>query len=320
MIPCPFSREIGPRGAPLVQNDLASVIAWCKRALGPCEVLSDEARIHGRTAVLAIQGRKARYYVKVYRDRFDWEVEAYAYVHWAPAFGERAPRLVAVREEDPPALAVDALDGIPMAKVHLSPEKERAVWRAAGQALMKLHTWAKGTFFGPCRRDGRPLQMPAITEAPAYVLADLDHWVARGERAGCLTAEELALIASSRPLVEAFRGELPIPCHRDYGPANWLIAPDGTWAGVIDFEFSRWDVRISDFTRYPDWEWFHRLDLIEAFFEGYGRFLTPQEEVQCLFGHVQYAVAAIVWGCENGFHGFEAEGREALQRLAPRLK
>ncbi len=298
---------------------MEDVLSWCKGALGPYRLLSGDARFHGRTSVLALEARKERYYVKIYRERSDWEVEAHGYLHWAPAFEGRAPRLIALREEDPPALVVSALPGRPMAEVRLTPDQERAVWRAAGQALVNLHEWARGTFFGPCRWDGRPILTPPIEDATTYTLADLAHWVERGKRAGCLAAEELALVEAAQPLAAAFAGEPPVPCHRDYGPANWLIE-EGTWAGVIDFEFSRWDVRVADFTRYPDWEWLRRPDLIQAFFEGYGRTLTPQEEVQCLFGHVQYAVAAIVWGYENGFHGFEAEGREALRRLRPRLK
>ena len=82
--------------------------------------------------------------------------------------------------------------------------------------------------------------------------------------------------------MQAFAGERPVPCHRDYGPANWLVTDDGVWAGVIDFEFAYWDVRVADFSRYPDWEWIHRPNLLDAFFDGYGRRLTPKEEQQRL--------------------------------------
>jgi thiamine kinase-like enzyme len=40
-------------------------------------------------------------------------------------------------------------------------------------------------------------------------------------------------------LITAFEGEPAVPCHRDDGPANWLVTDDGHWAGVIDFEFAR---------------------------------------------------------------------------------
>jgi aminoglycoside phosphotransferase (APT) family kinase protein len=202
-----------------------------------------------------------------------------------------------------------------MADAGLALAQERDVWRAAGQALVALHDLAVGESFGPSYRDGT-CAASAIREARAFVMVDLDDWTERGLMLGCLDAGDLTVINAARDLVPAFEGERPTPCHRDYGPANWLVTADGAWAGVIDFEFARWDVRVADLTRYPDWEWMRRPDLVEAFLEGYGRSFSPAEEQQRLVGHVQYALSAIVWGRENSYHGFEAEGREALAHLA----
>jgi Ser/Thr protein kinase RdoA (MazF antagonist) len=105
----------------------------------------------------------------------------------------------------------------------------------------------------------------------------------------------------------------------DYGPANWLVSDEGVWTGVIDFEFAYWDVRVTDFTRYPEWQWIERPDLIEAFFEGYGRAFTPQEEQQRLVSHAQFALSAVVWGLESAYYGFAAEGHQALKRLGELL-
>ena len=88
---------------------------------------------------------------------------------------------------------------------------------------------------------------------------------------------------------------------------------------MIDFEFAYWDVRVADFSRDPDWGWIHRPDLVEAFFQGYGRSLTPREEQQLLVARADYALSAILWGRDNAFFGFEREGREALAHLAPLL-
>jgi hypothetical protein len=75
-------------------------------------------------------------------------------------------------------------------------------------------------------------------------------------------------------------------------------------------------VRVTEFSRYPDWEWIHRPDLVEALLEGYGRSLTPTEEQQCLVARAQYALGAITWGMEEAYYGFVAEGRQALKHLA----
>jgi hypothetical protein len=98
------------------------------------------------------------------------------------------------------------------------------------------------------------------------------------------------------------------------------VSKEGTWAGVIDFEFAYWDVRVADFSRDPDWSWIRRPDLVEAFFEGYGRLLTPTEEQQLLVAHAEYALGAILWGHDHAFYGFEQEGRESLAHLASLLK
>ena len=119
---------------------------------------------------------------------------------------------------------------------------------------------------------------------------------------------------------QALEGERPVPCHRDYCAANWLVSEAGIWTGVIDFEFAYWDVRVADFSRDPDWAWIRRPDLFNAFFEGYGRALTPSESQQLLVAHAEYALGAILWGRDNAFYGFEREGRESLAHLATLLR
>ena len=137
-----------------------------------------------------------------------------------------------------------------------------------------------------------------------------------GVRSGYLSEEELAVVHTVKGLVSAFSGEPPVPCHRDYSPANWLVTADGVWAGVIDFEFAQLDVRVTDFSRYPNWEWIRRLELLVAFFDGYGRSLTPKEEQQQLVTRTSYALGTISWGREHSYDGFVEEGRQALRHVA----
>jgi hypothetical protein len=73
---------------------------------------------------------------------------------------------------------------------------------------------------------------------------------------------------------------------------------------------------VADFCRDPDWSWVRRPDLIEAFFEGYGRTLTACEAQQLFIARVEYALGAIVWGRDNAFFGFAREGHAALAHLA----
>jgi Ser/Thr protein kinase RdoA (MazF antagonist) len=251
----------------------------------------------------------------MHRDPEHWQNEVHAYERWAPAFGEHAPRLIAVREQEPLALLIRELPGELMEHAQLTIPQQRAAWRSAGQALAAFHVCAQGEFFGPVRRDGRCAGM-RIQDAAAYLTAEMDDWLQRGARGNYLNGGELAVLDDARSLLPAFAGEQPIPCHRDYSPANWLVTESGAWAGVIDFEFAFWDVRAADFTRYPGWEWIDRPDLIDAFFTGYGRAFTAREEKQRLFSHALYALGAIVWGEENGYLVFAGEGRRALRQIA----
>lgn len=299
-------------------HQLQTILEWCSSVVGPCEIASGDQRFHGRTMVWRLRTRSGCCYLKLHRQMSSWEREVHGYERWAPAFGAFAPRLLAVHEEEPLALLVSALPGKVMDDVQLSARQEESAWHAAGRALAGLHGLARGECFGPCRRDGS-CTGTATGDAVEYVAAELERETDRGVRAGTLSERELAIVRAVQGLVPAFAAERPIPCHRDYGPANWLVARDGAWAGVIDFEFAYWDVRVADFSRYPNWEWIERPELLEAFFQGYGRSLTPREEQQCLVARAQYALGAITWGNEHSYHGFVREGRRALEHIGSLL-
>ena len=301
-----------------VNGETQAILDWCTSFLGPCEIATDDGRYHGRTTVWRLRTASGHCYAKIHGQRSYWANEVHAYERWAAAFGDIAPRLLGVRDQAPLALIVTELPGTQMEQVQLSATQERSVWRAAGQALVALHDLDVGDCFGPCERGGDSVGTP-IPDAQEYVSAEFDRWTQRGDDAGCLDADELAIVRAAQRLIPAFAGERPVPCHRDYGPANWLVDEKGAWAGVIDFEFAYWDVRVADFCRYPDFEWMNRPDLLVAFFDGYGRSLTPQEEQQSLVGHALYALGAVVWGCEHAYLGYAEDGRRALKHLGTLL-
>lgn len=181
--------------------------------------------------------------------------------------------------------------------------------------LVAFHEVAPGTHFGGCLRTGAVAEeqgQEATHVVSRRFMRQLEHAV----QAGCLSDEDMTTLNAAYDLMPAFDNEPPIPCHRDYCVANWLINEDSAWVGVIDFEFSAWDVRVADFSRDPHWSWIGRPDLWEAFFEGYGWSPTPTEEQQLLIAHAEYALSAIVWGREHAYYGFEREGCESLAHLA----
>ena len=299
---------------------MAEVLAWSASVLGHIETLSDHTREHPgeRAAITRLRAETGDFILKILPDPDHWHSEVHGYEIWAQAFGTFAPQLIAVREIEPRAILISALPGRVLEDIQISDEQSIGVWRSAGLALRALHSLEPGPFFGPLRRDGSP-RGERIEDARDYVSGELERWTERGLRIACLQPEELAVVHAAQERIPAFAGERPTACHRDYCPANWLVDEHGQFRGVIDFSFAYWDVRAADFTRYPGWEWIDHPEWIAAFFDGYGRALTPAEEEQRLVCHVQYALGAVGWGMEISYLGFAAEGRRAFLRLRETL-
>ncbi len=107
-------------------------MSWCVSVLGACEVVCDDTRAHSgnRTATRRLRTPSGYCYVKIHRAPSLWEREVHAYERWASAFGAFAPRLLAVRDEEPLALVVSELPGTVLEQARLSPAQERQVWRS----------------------------------------------------------------------------------------------------------------------------------------------------------------------------------------------
>jgi aminoglycoside phosphotransferase len=295
-------------------------LKWCNSILGAVEVSTDHSKTHGghESSITRLLTRAGPCYLKVHRTRAHWDNEAHAYERWAGAFGDRAPRLLAVRDVEPLALVVSELPGRIVERAQLSRAQERAVWRAAGAALAALHDLGTGECFGPVLRDGTPAQR-CVHDAQEYVSGQLERDIDRAVRGSYIDGDELAILRAACERIPAFEGERPVPCHRDYCAANWLVDEQEAWAGVIDFEFAYWDVRVTDFSRDPDWAWVVRPDLADAFLEGYGRPFSPAQEQQLLVSRAAYALSAVVWGRDHAFYGFTREGHAALAHLSALL-
>ena len=259
-------------------TEMTEALAWCTAALGLVDVTADHTKEHGghESATCRIRTPAGFAYLKVHQTPSHWHNEVHAYECWARAFGDFTPRLLAVHDQDPLALVVSELPGQILEAARLSPAQERAVWRKAGAALSALHDLGPGACFGPCRRDGSCAEAwPA--DAREFVSRRFTGQIAQAVRAGYINDAELAVLQAACELMPTFDGERPTPCHRDYCAANWLVSPRGDWAGVIDFEFAYWDVRVADFSRDPDWAWMRRPDSTRRFSKATGARLPPRK-------------------------------------------
>lgn len=299
----------------MLEDAVSEALSWARSVLGQVECISDSSKEHGdrQSGALRIRNHDRPLILKIHADQFFWRNEVHAYERWTAALGPLAPTLVAVRDVYPFALIMTELPGRPLEDVRLPPREEENVWREAGAALTLLHGIGPGEFFGPCERDGSPLE-PTGRDVLAHLASRLQEKAERAARAGLLDRHESAVVEAALDLVPAFAGEHPTACHRDYSAANWIVAC-GRLSGVIDFEFSYWDVRTADFSRDPGWTWIHRPDLIAAFFEGYDHKLTEREKEKLFVSRTEYALDAVIWGREHQYYGFEREGHAALRHL-----
>ena len=138
------------------KSEMDKTLDWCTSILGPVEVMSDHSKAHGghESSTCRFHAPIGFCYLKVHQSRFHWNNEVHAYERWVHSFGDFAPKLLAVRDEEPLALIVSELPGQIVENVQMSPSQEQTVWRAAGAALAALHDLGTGEFFGPCLRDG----------------------------------------------------------------------------------------------------------------------------------------------------------------------
>ena len=306
---------------PTLEPPIDEVLGWCTSVLGPVKLTAEHSKTHGghESSTYRLNTSQGFCYLKIHRTDSHWHNEVHAYEKWAGAFGDFAPRLLAVREKAPLALIVSEILGQILERTSLPRTQEQSVWRSAGAALAALHDLSIGNCFGPCLRDGSCAET-FPKDAIEHIHVRLNGQIDKAVEGEYINNDELATLRAACKLLPVFKSEQPVPCHRDYCAANWLLNENGDWKGVIDFEFAHWDMRVTDFSRDPDWYWIHRPDLYEALFEGYGRPLTSVEERQLLVTRAEYALGAILWGHDHAFDGFEREGHEALAYLAPFVK
>jgi hypothetical protein len=280
------------------------LLAFARQVLGPSELVADCSWKHRMSSVVSLHDMGgATWFLKQHHDRERYLAEITAYRRWVPALAGRAPRLRAF-DDSLQAVIVSAVPGElppwPAASADDDGSEERiadaAIQQSAGALLRQLH-------------DGQPaLPWDDFGSAKA---AEFDQL--RPFAAGLLTSHELA---TARSQVHELAGQpcpVRVPCHRDYTPRNWLV--DAGTVYVVDFEWSRLDVWVSDLARLHLGIWPARPDLRDAFLNGYGRELTDADHAILHGCAVLTAVWMLVKAHESHQPSFEEGSRTALRRL-----
>ncbi|MEQ4305543.1 aminoglycoside phosphotransferase family protein [Plantactinospora sp. B6F1] len=198
--------------------------------------------------------------VKQHRTHERHTQEVHAYRTWISALGDRAPRLLAATD-DPPAIAITAVPGIPLSQRKLDPEVERNAYRQAGLLLRTLHA------------AGPPRLEPDWT---AWLAERAEHWI---HQAG--NRITLGYRAEVRAHMRALQDLAPLPatpCHLDFMPRNMIYGDDGV-VRLIDFEHSRYDLPARDLVRLTTRIWPDRPDFHASFLDQYGQLGAVDREL-----------------------------------------
>ena len=293
--------------------------------IGPARPLRFWRQVHTNVDIWELASTEGdRYFLKRFRESGSrsFEQEQYAYRVWTPQLrpftpvliaSQRSPiatwqrgllRRIATRamqwtDHGSDALLISAAPGAPFAEAGLTREQEQEVHRQAGCFLRRLHelSCAPGTH--------------RLNEA---IRQRAKRWARRAS--GRVQEDVIARVLASIQSAD-FDGLSHVAAHRDFSPDNWLVDAGGEQPTlyVVDFGDSRSDVWLVDLLRLWTGAWIHRLDLMEKFFDGYGRRLTSKEEQQLYALLALDNLARLTWSIVHNHATSERQLREVMEKL-----
>lgn len=267
-----------------------------RRRLGPVIALP-RLDLPSHLQVLATSDGQ-RYIIKQHEAPDRFQAEARAYATWVHALGEHAPSLIHA-DPDRLTLLLTVIPGQRATQLPGDSLAERQAHRNAGSVLRLLHQALPG---------------PHISaEVPAYLAERMRWWAARAHLAGLIAPSDLRVLHAWADQMATDTLETTV-CHLDYQPRNWITQASGQ-LGIVDFEHTRLDARIRDFSRLEHRHWRRAPHLRTAFFDGYGRPLDSAERDLLERFRFLEAVTALVRGHETGNPELLAHGRAIITDL-----
>ncbi|MGW4506886.1 phosphotransferase family protein [Streptomyces sp. NPDC004436] len=219
--------------------------------------------------------------------------EVTAYRSWVAALGPRAPRLVAA-DSAAQAIVVTALSGRPMHGAALDPADEARLQHGLGRFVGALH------------------RSTPETPAEGATAGDKIKRHLEGARP-CLADGGQDLVLALARTYAGLPRRVFVPTGGDLQYRNVLIGDDGEVL-LFDFERSEYSTPTRDMVRLSD-TWTGRPDLRNAFLDGYGRLLTPVEELRLDCEAAFDVVSGIAYGTVHGDPEVTERGHRTLRRL-----
>ncbi|MFB7675405.1 aminoglycoside phosphotransferase family protein [Kitasatospora purpeofusca] len=244
-------------------------------------------------------------YVKIGPGDLDYEREVAGYAYAAAHLTDlEAPRLLAA---DPHLRAIlsSVLPGRVVRDLPLEPHAELRLHEDAGRLLRRWHD-ASGPGTAADRAAVRAEMREQAQEAAECLESTAPH----------LAADRLALVRAASEELVGLAEQLPLVCrHGDYETRNWLYDEETGRHGLIDFAMTRRGVAAAEFVWLFGALWPLRPELREAYFAGYGRPLTAEEERLLWLLTVRRGVSYLHHGLVDGREDLVARGRLVLDRM-----
>jgi Ser/Thr protein kinase RdoA (MazF antagonist) len=226
--------------------------------------------------------------------------EVDAYRNWTAYLGPgRAPVLL---QADAPALAimVTALPGHVAVDPQVAAATQSEIHRQAGVLLRRLHEAASAG---------------AGTAGTERVAGRVERHLAAA--AGLLDSQQVSVVREHAARLPLIARDLPlVPTHGDAQPRNFLWDPAAGRLALIDFERAEPAPAIRDLVRLEYGPWDGNPRLREAFFDGYGRPLTSDEEAALRSFAALDALSGIQWGTVHRDAETVGRGYRTLAALA----
>ncbi|MEV0536312.1 aminoglycoside phosphotransferase family protein [Kitasatospora sp. NPDC050463] len=245
-------------------------------------------------------------YVKISPSTGEFEREVAGYAYAAAHLDDtQAPRLLAAAP-DLLAILISPLPGRVVRDLPLATSTELSLYEDAGRLLRCWHD----------------ASAPGTEADRAAVRSDLEDQAQ--EAADCLEPlaprladDRLALVEAASTDLAGLAEQLPLVYrHGDYETRNWLYDQDTGRHGLIDFSTAAHGVAAAEFVWLFGAVWPNRPDLRDAYFTGYGRLLTGDEDRLLQLLTVRLGASYLRTGLTKQREDLIKRGHLVLDRMA----